>query len=184
MLHTPLLGHLAPSKYTHKLPTSYKLTEKERERYYFHYLNHKPTLEPSLTVFKKHIMSSSYPLPPLKVDRERTINTLPFAKFRIGHRNPLPSSLHVPTTYIYIVDGHQAPQTPTGKYPNPLSHDAFIELIRFWDIALLDALDYLLWEHKRTNGMKLVDLDHGQLPRTPEVLDWMDAFTGTRISKF
>lgn len=191
MLHTPLLGHLPPKTHPHKLPSNYTPTFKEQERYYRLAMTSKHLYEPNLAQFKLCI-SEERPFPPLQLARlSRPLGTLPIYRGQIGHRYPIPDAISsTQLTSHYIYEGFQVPlhlSRPRKDYPAALprriTHEKFIELIRFWGISLLDALDYLSWEFKRTDGWMPVLLEVSELPRSPEVLDWIDAHSLIKIDQ-
>lgn len=193
MLHTAILGHLPPSSSIHKLPPNYQLTEKEASTYYHDATLQQHLFEPNYKVFLSTI-NEDRPHPPLTIDRTRQLATLPIYRSSIGHRNPIPDAVTSDQlTSSFIYEGYQVPAhlsqplregpDPHRRLPNRISHDAFINLISFWQISLLDALDYLSWEYKRTDGWMPVHLETPELPRTAEVMDWIDAHGQIRIDR-
>lgn len=185
MLHLPLYGHTGPLKYRPKVTGP--LTEDEKDFYHHNLTTLAHIYEPSLSLYLKHVQR---PLPELLIQRKAPINTLPFNLGKIGHKDPVPTYDPKPTltlAYVYsegVGLPHYLCETadPSLPYPPKVSYEDFIQLIRFWQIPLLDALDYILWEYKRTNGLIPIYLDLSELPRHPEVLDWIDEFTRTPIN--
>ena len=177
MLYIPLYGHQPPSTTRPRL--THPLTHAEIERYKNYLSNYRHLYEP----VRSHSQALSLPLPDLKIDRELQINTLPMYKGRIGHRSPIYTANPPPQTTLAFVysDGYLPTHTPTTP-PGRISHSSFIELLRYWCIPLLDALDYILWEYKRTNGLIPINLDPTSLPRTPAVLDWLDLYSRTPVN--
>ena len=184
MLRLSLYGHQTPS--TTKPRLTHPLTKEEINRYLHHAIHSQHLYEPDPLIFT----AIGGELPALVLPRTRPISSLPFHKGLIGHKKPLglyPNTEVLTNTFIYegagvnLELGERLANTSRrfARYPRPVRYEKFIALIRFWQISLQDALDYLDWEYIRTDGLSPV-----KLPQSiPELPYWADHRASLHIDR-